>query len=116
MKTDQIMEFVCDNLCRYPSEYKDPDDLWNEQCDHCKLRELSDMKTMAEYIKRKDLIDRINGMFYSDHIKENFLVLAKMIPAADVVPTEKYVNVVEQMNALADKLIKIREIAGCRNG
>lgn len=40
MKTDQIMEYVCDNLCRYPSEYKDPDDLWNEQCDHCKLRKL----------------------------------------------------------------------------
>lgn len=40
MKTDQIMEYVCDNLCRYPSEYKDPDDLWNEQCDRCKLREL----------------------------------------------------------------------------
>lgn len=40
MKTDQIMEYVCDNLCRFPAEYKDPDDLWNEQCDRCKLREL----------------------------------------------------------------------------
>ena len=40
MKTDQIMEYVCDNLCRYPAEYKDPDDLWAEQCDHCRLMEL----------------------------------------------------------------------------
>ena len=40
MKTDQIMEYVCDNLCRFPAEYKDPDDLWNEQCDHCRLMEL----------------------------------------------------------------------------
>lgn len=39
-RAEQIMEYVCDNLCRYPSEYKDPDDLWNEQCDHCKLRKL----------------------------------------------------------------------------
>jgi hypothetical protein len=43
MKTDQIMEYVCDNLCKYPAEYKDPDDLWNEQCDHCKLIELLDV-------------------------------------------------------------------------
>ena len=39
-RVEQIMEYACDNLCRFPAEYKDPDDLWNEQCDHCKLREL----------------------------------------------------------------------------
>ena len=37
---EQIMEYVCDNLCQFPSQYKDTDDLWNEQCDRCKLREL----------------------------------------------------------------------------
>ena len=37
---EQIMEYVCDNLCRYPGEYKDPDELWSEQCDRCRLREL----------------------------------------------------------------------------
>ena len=37
---EQIMEYACDNLCRYPGEYKDPDELWSEQCDRCRLREL----------------------------------------------------------------------------
>ena len=39
-KADAILEYVCDNLCRYPAEYKDSDDLWKEQCDRCRLREL----------------------------------------------------------------------------
>ena len=39
-RTDAIMEYVCDNLCRYPSEYKDPDELWSERCDRCRLIEL----------------------------------------------------------------------------
>lgn len=30
---EQIMEYACDELCKYPSEYKDSDDLWSERCD-----------------------------------------------------------------------------------
>ena len=37
-KIDQIMETVCD-LCKWPSEYKDPDDLWNRKCDSCPVAE-----------------------------------------------------------------------------
>lgn len=37
---EQIMEYACDELCKWPSEYKDSDDLWSERCDRCKLREL----------------------------------------------------------------------------
>ena len=40
MTIEELKEYVCDNLCRFPSEYKDPDDLWKKQCDHCRLREL----------------------------------------------------------------------------
>lgn len=39
-RADQIRIYVCDFLCKYPSEYKDPDELWKEQCDHCRLIEL----------------------------------------------------------------------------
>lgn len=37
---EQIMEYACDELCKWPPEYKDSDDLWSERCDTCKLREL----------------------------------------------------------------------------
>ena len=36
----QIMEYVCDNLCRFPAEYKDPDDLVKARCLQCKLYDL----------------------------------------------------------------------------
>lgn len=39
-RVEEILAYVCDNLCRYPAEYKDPDELWNGQCDYCRLREL----------------------------------------------------------------------------
>lgn len=35
---DKIMELACD-LCKWPGEYKDPDDLWRERCDTCTLLE-----------------------------------------------------------------------------
>ena len=62
MKTDQIMEYACDNLCRFPAEYKDPDDLWNEQCDHCKLMELlgEQRNTIKSYERTiRKLVDAI---------------------------------------------------------
>ena len=34
-----ICEVVCDNLCMWPSEYKDPDDLRREKCKNCPLME-----------------------------------------------------------------------------
>ena len=30
----------CDNYCQWASEYKDPDDLFKERCDTCRLMEL----------------------------------------------------------------------------
>ena len=39
-RVEKVREFVCDNLCKYPPEYKDPDDLWNERCDTCPLGEM----------------------------------------------------------------------------
>ena len=42
---DELLEVACD-LCKYPGEYKDPDDLIEERCDHCpmfeKLMEVTD--------------------------------------------------------------------------
>ena len=43
-RTEQIMEYACDELCRFPAEYKDPDELWSERCDRCRLRELLEEK------------------------------------------------------------------------
>ena len=33
--TEGLMEEICDHVCKWPAEYKDSDDLWNEKCDHC---------------------------------------------------------------------------------
>lgn len=38
-ETQDICEIVCDKLCRFPYEYKDPDVMWNEQCNRCPLGE-----------------------------------------------------------------------------
>ena len=35
---EKAMALACD-LCKWPGEYKDPDDLWNERCDTCPLLE-----------------------------------------------------------------------------
>ena len=37
--SQEIKEVVCDKLCMWPSEFKDPEDLWNEKCDRCPLAE-----------------------------------------------------------------------------
>lgn len=39
-RTDAIMEYVCGEVCKYPSEYKDPYKLWEEKCNWCRLIEL----------------------------------------------------------------------------
>ena len=38
---DRIMEEVCE-YCRYPFEYKDPDDMEREQCNRCKVAKIVD--------------------------------------------------------------------------
>ncbi len=38
-ETQDICEIVCDKLCRFPYEYKDPDVMWAEQCNRCPLGE-----------------------------------------------------------------------------
>lgn len=43
---DYAQEEICDNYCKWPSEYKDPDDLWSEKCDHCPVMEfLEEVRT-----------------------------------------------------------------------
>lgn len=35
---EELLEIACD-LCKFPSEYKDPDDPIEERCDHCPMFE-----------------------------------------------------------------------------
>jgi len=36
---EKILEIVCDHLCKWPGEFKDPDDLWSQKCDRdCPLQ------------------------------------------------------------------------------
>jgi len=37
-----VLQQACDHVCKYKSEYKDPDDLERLQCQHCKVWELND--------------------------------------------------------------------------
>ena len=78
---------------------------------------------MADYIKRSDVVNMVSQFFRESetlsgcpgaHSLLTYAILG--IPAADVVPVEEYAILAEKVNTLADKLIKIREIAGCRNG
>ena len=32
---ETVQEEICDHYCKWPSEYKDSDDLWSEKCDDC---------------------------------------------------------------------------------
>ena len=38
---EEVAEDMCDNYCKYPGEYKDSDDMWNEVCDKCPLNKLT---------------------------------------------------------------------------
>lgn len=77
---------------------------------------------MSDYIKRSDVVNMVSQFFRESetlsgipgaHSLLTYAILG--IPAADVVPGESYSELAEQVNTLAGKLIKIREIAGCRN-
>lgn len=35
-----ISEDICSNYCKYPEQYKDKDEMWNEKCDSCPLNRL----------------------------------------------------------------------------
>ena len=39
---ETVQEEICDHYCKWPSEYKDSDDLWNEKCDYCPIRAFLD--------------------------------------------------------------------------
>ena len=41
-KLDRILELCCDRICKWPSEYKDPDDLWDARCDSCSVADALD--------------------------------------------------------------------------
>lgn len=34
---ETAQEELCDHYCKWPSEYKDTDDLWDEKCDRCPI-------------------------------------------------------------------------------
>lgn len=34
---ENLEDTLCSDLCRYPYEYKDSDELWNAKCDQCEL-------------------------------------------------------------------------------
>ena len=52
--TEKIKELVCDRLCRFPSEYKDPDDLFAHECDKCPLEALLDEQTTETNINDEE--------------------------------------------------------------
>lgn len=37
---DEIKEEFCDNYCKFPGEYKDPDEMYNAVCCNCILDSL----------------------------------------------------------------------------
>ena len=39
---EDIAAEICDHYCKWPSEYKDSDDLWNDKCDDCPIRAFLD--------------------------------------------------------------------------
>ncbi len=45
-----LAEKICDEYCKWPSEYKDPDQLWNEKCDHCPFTEF--FEKVAKWLKQ----------------------------------------------------------------
>ena len=34
---EEIKEQICDKYCKYPGEYKDPDELIEKECENCPL-------------------------------------------------------------------------------
>ena len=75
---------------------------------------------MDGYVKKDDVLKIIFDSRDVDLCEksdfEELVGCISNLPSADVVPREKYKAVVEQMNKLADMIIKIKEIVGARNG
>lgn len=38
--TTYVAEQICDHYCKYPAEYKDNDQMYDEKCDKCPLQML----------------------------------------------------------------------------
>lgn len=36
-RIENLEDTMCSELCRWPYEYKDQDDLWSDKCDHCEI-------------------------------------------------------------------------------
>ncbi len=54
MTIEQLKEYACDHICKWPSEFKDPDDLINQKCGYCKLEEgLDDLEAEMENLKQQ---------------------------------------------------------------
>ena len=49
----ELCEKLCDNYCKYPSEYKDPDDLFNAHCYDCPMNEVGEVFHLAWTIRRR---------------------------------------------------------------
>lgn len=41
-QTEGMKEEICDHFCKWPYEFKDPEDLWNDKCDDCIVMEFLD--------------------------------------------------------------------------
>lgn len=39
-RVEKIHAYVCDELCKYPEDFDDPDELWEIRCSECRLHEL----------------------------------------------------------------------------
>lgn len=46
-KFEELREAICD-ICMHKSEYKDPDDLWDHECEKCKVMDLMDKVQYAD--------------------------------------------------------------------
>lgn len=39
-RIEKVTLQMCEHYCKWPAQYKDPDVLMNEKCEHCPLCEL----------------------------------------------------------------------------
>ena len=39
---EEAMEIACDDICRFPEMFKDPDELIDRECNECPLRQFLD--------------------------------------------------------------------------
>ena len=41
-RKEKLMAQICDTKCEWPGRYSDPDDLFNEHCDTCRIEKALD--------------------------------------------------------------------------